>query len=58
MLLERSFDAMQQACDEGNETALRNMLAELVPEHTGLVAASATAEKGAVVVPLKQTKSP
>jgi FlaA1/EpsC-like NDP-sugar epimerase len=56
--LERSFDAMQQACNEGNDTALRNMLAELVPEHTGLLAAPATAGKGAVVVPLKQTKSP
>ena len=56
--LERSFDAMQQACDEGNEAALRNMLAELVPEHTGLIAAPVAAEKNAVVVPLKQTKSP
>ena len=56
--LEKSFDAMQQACDKGDDTALRNMLAELVPEHTGLVAAPATAGKGAVVVPLKQTKSP
>jgi FlaA1/EpsC-like NDP-sugar epimerase len=56
--LERSFNAMQRACDEGNDSALRNMLAELVPEHTGLVAAPAMAEKSAVVVPLKQTKSP
>jgi FlaA1/EpsC-like NDP-sugar epimerase len=56
--LEKSFDAMQQACDKGDDTALRNMLAELVPEHTGLVAAPATAGKSAVVVPLKQTKSP
>jgi FlaA1/EpsC-like NDP-sugar epimerase len=56
--LEKSFDAMQQACDEGNDAALRNLLAELVPEHTGLVAAPATAGKSAVVVPLKQTKSP
>jgi FlaA1/EpsC-like NDP-sugar epimerase len=56
--LEMSFDAMQQTCDEGNDAALRNMLAELVPEHTGLVAAPATAGKSAVVVPLKQTKSP
>jgi FlaA1/EpsC-like NDP-sugar epimerase len=56
--LERSFDVMQQACDESDDTALRNMLADLVPEHTGLVAAQVTAEKSAVVVPLKQTKSP
>lgn len=56
--LERSFDTMQQACNEGNEAALRNMLAELVPEHTGLIAAPVAAEKAAVVVPLKQTKSP
>jgi FlaA1/EpsC-like NDP-sugar epimerase len=56
--LEKSFDAMQQACDKGDDTALRNMLAELVPEHTGLVDAPATAGKSAVVVPLKQTKSP
>ena len=56
--LEKSFDAMQKACDEGNDTALRNMLAELVPEHTGLVAAPTAAGKSAVVVPLKQTISP
>ncbi|MEW6329847.1 MAG: nucleoside-diphosphate sugar epimerase/dehydratase [Pseudomonadota bacterium] len=56
--LERSLGAMQQACDEGNEAALRNMLAELVPEHTGLIAPSPAAGKGAVVVPLKQTQSP
>ncbi|BAV33543.1 multidrug MFS transporter [Sulfuricaulis limicola] len=56
--LERSLDAMQQACDEGNEAVLRNMLAELVPEHTGLIASTPATEKGAVVVPLKQTKSP
>jgi FlaA1/EpsC-like NDP-sugar epimerase len=56
--LERSLDSMQQACNEGNEGALRNMLAELVPEHTGLIAASPAAGKDAVVVPLKQTQSP
>jgi FlaA1/EpsC-like NDP-sugar epimerase len=56
--LENSFDAMQQACDEGDDTALRNMLVELVPEHTGLVVTPAAAGKSAVVVPLKQTKSP
>jgi len=57
-VLEGSFDAMRQACDEGNDVALRAMLAELAPEHTVAVAASASEEKSAVVVPLKQTKSP
>jgi len=57
-VLERSFDAMQQACDAGNDVALRGMLAELVPENTGLIATPAMAEKAAVVVPLKKTKSP
>ncbi len=53
--LDASFNAMQQACEEGNDAVLRVMLAELVPEHTGLVAISRSAEKTAVVVPLKQT---
>ena len=57
-VLEGSLDALRQACDEGNDVALRGMLAELVPKHTGAVAASATEEKSAVVVPLKLTKSP
>ncbi|GAB4507057.1 MAG: nucleoside-diphosphate sugar epimerase/dehydratase [Sulfuricaulis sp.] len=56
--LEKSFDVMQQACDAGDDVALRGMLAELVPEHTGLIAEPATAGKSAVVIPLKQTKSP
>ena len=57
-LLEQSFDAMQRACDQGNENMLRNMLAELVPEHTGLVAAPAGEDKSAVIYPWKQTKTP
>lgn len=57
-VLERSLGAMQKAGDDGNDAALRTMLAELVPEHTGLIATQATAEKAAVVVPLKKTKSP
>ena len=56
--LERSLDVMQLACDAGDDTALRSILAELVPEHTGLIAEPATAGKSAVVIPLKQTKSP
>ena len=56
--LEKSLDAMQRVCDEGNDAALRDMLVKLVPEHSGLVAISTAAEKSAVVVPLKQTKSP
>jgi hypothetical protein len=35
-LLEKTFDAMQRACNQGDESVLRNMLIELVPEHTGL----------------------
>lgn len=53
--LDESFNAMQQACQNGNDATLRGMLADLVPEHTGLVAVSHSAEKTAVVVPLKQT---
>ncbi|MDH3310122.1 MAG: polysaccharide biosynthesis protein [Gammaproteobacteria bacterium] len=53
--LDESFNAMQQACQEGNDDALRRMLAELVPEHTGLVPISHGTERTAVVVPLKQT---
>lgn len=53
--LEASFNAMQQACEQGNDAILRVMLADLVPEHTGLVATSHNTEKKAVVVPLKQT---
>jgi FlaA1/EpsC-like NDP-sugar epimerase len=53
--LDASFNAMQQACQEGNDAILRGMLADLVPEHTGLVAVTHGAEKTAVVVPLKQT---
>ncbi len=56
--LERSFDAMQHACECGDDPALRSMLAELVPEHTGLVSSAITTERSAVIVPLKQTKSP
>ena len=57
-VLERSFDAMQQACDKGHDTELRGLLAELVPEHTGLVDLPSAVGRSAVVVPLKQTKSP
>lgn len=57
-MLEKSFDAMQQFCEEGDEAGLRSRLAELVPEHTGLIASPPAKEKSAVVVPLKQTQSP
>lgn len=57
-LLEKCFEAMRLICEAGNDTALRGMLAELVPEHTGLIPVKTTAEKAAVVVPMKQVKSP
>src|SRR3989337_462947 len=57
-LLEQSFDAMQRACDQGNESVLRDMLIELVPEHTGLAGLTAEKDKSAVIYPWKQTKSP
>ena len=56
--LEKSFEVMQRACEQGDENVLRGMLAELVPEHTGLVAAPSGTDKSAVVYPWKQTKSP
>ncbi len=56
--LERSLNVMLEECEEGNNTALRDLLAVLVPEHTGLAGPEADADKGAVIVPLKQTKSP
>jgi len=56
--LEKTFDSIQLACDQGNEAALKSMLVDLVPEHTGLVAASSEADKSAVIYPWKQTQSP
>ncbi|MCR4301102.1 MAG: polysaccharide biosynthesis protein [Sulfuricaulis sp.] len=52
--LDESFNAMQHACEEGNDAILRVMLAKLVPEHTGLVTTSHGTEKTAVGVPLQQ----
>jgi FlaA1/EpsC-like NDP-sugar epimerase len=56
--LEKTFDAIQRACDQGDEAALKRMLVDLVPEHTGLVAASSETDKSAVIYPWKQTQSP
>ncbi|MGE5241345.1 MAG: polysaccharide biosynthesis protein [Bacteroidota bacterium] len=52
--LEKTFDAMRQACDRGDEAALREFLANLVPEHTGLIDSSTEQRKGAVIYPWKQ----
>jgi FlaA1/EpsC-like NDP-sugar epimerase len=57
-LLEKTFDAMQRACNQGDESVLRGMLIELVPEHTGLSVLTAEKDKSAVIYPWKQTKSP
>ncbi len=57
-LLEKTFDAMQRACNQGDESVLRNMLIELVPEHTGLAVLTTEKDKSAVIYPWKQTKSP
>lgn len=57
-VLEKSLDAMQQTCEQGDDNALRGMLVELVPEHTGLVSPAGTTERSTVIVPLKQIKSP
>jgi len=53
--LENTFDAMQQACDRSDEAALREFLVNLVPEHTGLTAASSKNDKITVIYPRKQT---
>jgi FlaA1/EpsC-like NDP-sugar epimerase len=57
-LLEKTFDAMQRACSQGDESVLRGMLIELVPEHTGLAVPTTGKDKSAVIYPWKQTKSP
>ena len=57
-LLEKTFDAMQRACNQGDESVLRDMLIELVPEHTGLTGLNTEKDKSAVIYPWKQTKSP
>jgi FlaA1/EpsC-like NDP-sugar epimerase len=57
-LLEKTFDAMQRACNQGDESVLRGMLIELVPEHTGLAVLTTEKDKSAVIYPWKQTKSP
>jgi FlaA1/EpsC-like NDP-sugar epimerase len=54
--LEQTFDAMQQACDRGDEAALREFLVKLVPEHTGLTPMESESDKTAVIYPWKQTK--
>ncbi|MBI3778648.1 MAG: polysaccharide biosynthesis protein [Gammaproteobacteria bacterium] len=54
--LGKTFDAMQQACDRGDETALREFLVNLVPEHTGLTKSSSENDKTAVIYSWKQTK--
>ncbi|MHB8535991.1 MAG: polysaccharide biosynthesis protein, partial [Sulfuricaulis sp.] len=56
--LEKNFDAIQQACDQGDETALKDIMVELVPEHTGLAAKPSASGGGAVIYPWKQTQSP
>jgi FlaA1/EpsC-like NDP-sugar epimerase len=56
--LDKTFDAMQRACNQGDEHLLRGMLIELVPEHTGLVVAPAGNDKCAVIYPWKQTNAP
>jgi FlaA1/EpsC-like NDP-sugar epimerase len=57
-VLDRMFDAMQAACHQGDQRVLREMLIELVPEHTGLAVPSAGKDAGAVIYPWKQTKTP
>lgn len=56
--LEESFKIMDQACEQRDEAKLRTVLAELVPEHTGLVDSPESAEKSAIIYPWKQTKTP
>ncbi len=57
-ILEKTFDTMQRACNDGDETTLKNILAELVPEHTGLANKSSKNDKSAIIYPWKQTKTP
>ncbi len=54
--LEKTFGAMQQACDRGDESALREFLVNLVPEHTGLTKSPSENDKTAVIYSWKQTK--
>jgi len=56
--LEKTFDAVQRACDQGDEAALKDMMIELVPEQTGLAATPSGTDKGAVIYPWKQTQTP
>ena len=55
--LEKTFEAMREACDRGDEAALREHLVNLVPERTGLIAPQAERDKTAVIYPWKQTKN-
>jgi FlaA1/EpsC-like NDP-sugar epimerase len=56
--LEKTFDAMQRACSQGDETVLRGMLIQLVPEHTGLTISPGGSNKCTVIYPWKKTTSP
>lgn len=55
--LNESFDMLRQLCEKHDDAALRAILAEMVPEHTGLVDLPANGDKGAVIYPWKQTKT-
>ncbi len=57
-ILEKTFDSMQGACNDGDEATLKNILVELVPEHTGLANKSSKNDKSAIIYPWKQTKTP
>lgn len=55
--LNESLDMMRQLCEKHDDATLRAILAEMVPEHTGLVDLPANGDKGAVIYPWKQTKT-
>ncbi|MHB8621919.1 MAG: polysaccharide biosynthesis protein [Sulfuricaulis sp.] len=57
-VLEQVLGAMQAACNESDDSKLRELLAKLVPEQARVTATVPGKEKGAVIYPWRQTKSP
>ncbi len=57
-VLEQVLGAMQVACDESDDKSLRELLARLVPEQAREMTLVSEKDKGAVIYPWKQTKSP
>lgn len=57
-VLEQVLGAMQAACDASDDKSLRELLTKLVPEQARETTSVSEKDKGAVIYPWKNTKSP